>query len=103
MGAIVLISLPASSFKTVAPSLIIMACALILLQPLLSRIMSTQSSHVVRKGFLELGVFLAGVNGGYFGVAALVFVAVDSVLWLPAGLLAVGSMAADLASLSAGD
>jgi uncharacterized membrane protein YfcA len=82
----------------------------------------------MRRGFLVLGVFLAGIYGGYFGVAvgillmallnlfftsqlqvagaaknvlasvtngvaALIFVAVGSVLWLPAGLLAVGSIA----------
>lgn len=128
IGAIVLISLPASSFKAAAPSLIIIACVLILLQPWLTRIIRTKSSHVMRRGFLVLGVFLAGIYGGYFGVAvgillmallnlfftsqlqvagaaknvlasvtngvaALIFVAVGSVLWLPAGLLAVGSIA----------
>jgi uncharacterized protein len=71
VGAVLLLSLPASAFKTIVPVFIVIALALILLQPRLSTALAARG---VRKRehagpFATAATFTAGVYGGYFGAA----------------------------------
>ena len=69
IGGILLLSLPAGAFELIVPVLIVLACALVLLQPRLSRRVGRRD-HTTHGGpLLYLGVLGAGVYGGYFGAA----------------------------------
>jgi uncharacterized membrane protein YfcA len=69
IGAVLLLSLPASTFKTIVPAFIIVALVLILLQPRLSAALSAhRRAGRVHVGPLAMaGVFASGIYGGYFG------------------------------------
>jgi uncharacterized membrane protein YfcA len=71
LGAILLLSLPASAFKTIVPAFIAVALVLIVLQPRLSRALASRRTRghdrVGRIG--TTSVFASGVYGGYFGAA----------------------------------
>ncbi|MGH2869295.1 MAG: sulfite exporter TauE/SafE family protein [Solirubrobacteraceae bacterium] len=71
IGAVLLLSLPASAFEAVVPAFIAIAVALIVLQPRLSRLLGNRRSRT--RGRLgpiaTLAVMLGGVYGGYFGAA----------------------------------
>jgi uncharacterized membrane protein YfcA len=116
----------------IVPVLILVACALVAIQPRLStwvvarRARQGHDGHHGGGPILIVGVYLTGVYGGYFGaaqgviliallailvdddlqrlnglknliasvinaVAAIIFIAVAPVAWLPAILLAIGS------------
>jgi uncharacterized membrane protein YfcA len=71
LGAILLLTLPASAFKDIVPGFIVIALVLIVFQPRINRFLesrgSTRGEHA---GPLALaGVFAGGVYGGYFGAA----------------------------------
>ena len=70
-GGVLLLTLPSSVFDDVVPVLILIAVALVLLQPRLSRFVAERRSRVVEHGGVELwiGIFLTGIYGGYFGAA----------------------------------
>ena len=70
-GGVLLLTLPSSVFDDVVPVLILLAVALVILQPRLSRFVAERRSRVVEHGGFELwiGIFLTGVYGGYFGAA----------------------------------
>lgn len=71
VGSVLLLTLPASAFKTIVPGFIMVALVLILLQPRLSRAIRARR----REGTEHAGapatiaVFASGVYGGYFGAA----------------------------------
>jgi uncharacterized protein len=74
IGAILLLSLPASAFKDIVPAFIVIALLLIVLQPRLARVLdayrarrSRESGQLGPVSFLS--VFASGVYGGYFGAA----------------------------------
>jgi uncharacterized protein len=71
IGAILLLSLPASAFKAIVPVFIAIALILIIAQPRLSRLLAERRPHGRdRPGpWVLLGVLLGGVYGGYFGAA----------------------------------
>jgi uncharacterized membrane protein YfcA len=71
IGAILLLSLPASAFKAIVPVFIAIALVLIVLQPRLNRILDQRRTSVrERAGPLgTASVFASGVYGGYFGAA----------------------------------
>jgi uncharacterized membrane protein YfcA len=70
VGAILLVTLPASAFKAIVPIFIVIAIALILLQPWLSaRLARHRPADGHHIGFLMVWVFVCGVYGGYFGAA----------------------------------
>jgi uncharacterized membrane protein YfcA len=128
-GAVLLLALPETIFQRVVPFLILLACALVALQPRLSRLLAHHRPHGAEHSVaLVAFVYLVAIYGGYFGaaqgvmliallgifvpddlqrlnglknvlsvlvngVAAIVFVALAPVAWVPAGLLAVGSIA----------
>jgi uncharacterized protein len=70
-GAVLLLTLPSSVFDAVVPVLILAACALVVVQPRLSRFVSARRRRPAVHGgaVLWVGVFLTGIYGGYFGAA----------------------------------
>jgi uncharacterized membrane protein YfcA len=71
VGAILLLTLPASAFKDIVPGFIVVALVLIILQPRINRFLARRGSgRGDRPGPLALlGVFAGGIYGGYFGAA----------------------------------
>jgi hypothetical protein len=71
IGGVLLLTLPSSVFDAVIPVLILIAVALVILQPRLSRFVAERRRRVVEHGGVELwiGIFLTGIYGGYFGAA----------------------------------
>jgi uncharacterized membrane protein YfcA len=71
IGAVLLLSLPASAFKSIVPVFIAVALVLILLQPRLAAVLGhRRRRHGERVGPAATGgVLLSGVYGGYFGAA----------------------------------
>lgn len=70
-GALLLLQLPAETFQAVIPVLILTACALVLLQPVLSRRLARRDDDGDTDGGTPMwfGVLGTGVYGGYFGAA----------------------------------
>ncbi|WP_424528461.1 sulfite exporter TauE/SafE family protein [Sphaerisporangium viridialbum] len=70
-GGLLLLSLPAKAFQVIVPILIALACVLVVAQPRLNAWLSKRqdSPHPHGGPWLWLGVFGAGVYGGYFGAA----------------------------------
>jgi hypothetical protein len=70
-GAILLLVLPASAFKEIVPVFIAIALVLVVLQPRLNRALAARKVDRTREGgiWTVLGVYAAGVYGGYFGAA----------------------------------
>ena len=70
-GGVLLLVLPGAVFRTIVPVLILVACALVLAQPELSRRLAARREGGDRHGGVGLGVtvFATGVYGGYFGAA----------------------------------
>ncbi|NKE58859.1 sulfite exporter TauE/SafE family protein [Lentzea sp. PSKA42] len=69
IGAILLVTLPAKAFTTIVPVLIVIALVLVVIQPWLNRKLAHKRSHDDGGVLLWLGVFAAGIYGGYFGAA----------------------------------
>jgi len=131
LGAGLLLALPGSSFEKVVPFLVLLAVALVILQPRLATRMAARK--LARDNpdkpelLLDVLVFLTAVYGGYFGAAqgviliallaiffddqlqrlnalknvlaalvngvgSLLFAIFAAVAWLPAALLAAGSV-----------
>jgi uncharacterized membrane protein YfcA len=73
LGAGLLLLLPSTSFERVVPYLILVACALVVVQRRLSAVMIKRAAarpdragpHVL----LDVGVFATAIYGGYFGAA----------------------------------
>ena len=73
-GAILLLILPASAFARIVPVLILIACALVAVQPRVStwvaqRRARSGGEHPGGGPILVAGVYLTGIYGGYFGAA----------------------------------
>jgi uncharacterized membrane protein YfcA len=70
VGAVLLLELPAGVFTRVVPVLILGASILVLAQPRLARRLASHRERRSHGGVaLAVGVFAAGVYGGYFGAA----------------------------------
>lgn len=67
-GAALLLTLPHSVFRHVVPALILLACALVVLQPRLAR-RPDRIRHVHGGPGLFTSVFSTAIYGGYFGAA----------------------------------
>jgi uncharacterized membrane protein YfcA len=69
-GTVLLLSLPANAFETVAPILVGISVILVLVQPVLSRRLGARVA-VDRKSspLLYVLIFLVGIYGGYFTAA----------------------------------
>jgi uncharacterized membrane protein YfcA len=68
-GAVLLLVLPADAFKAIVPFFIAIALVLVVLQPRIARLLAKRQLHPHGGHGTLLGVFLAGVYGGYFGAA----------------------------------
>lgn len=83
-GAILLLKLPASAFDSIVPFLIAAALLLVLLGPRLQAWAATRHpdhDSLGRRLLITVGVFAAGVYGGYFGAAqGVLLVGIMSVL-----------------------
>ncbi|MER5420984.1 sulfite exporter TauE/SafE family protein [Streptosporangium roseum] len=71
IGGVLLLFLPADTFNVVVPILIGLACVLVVVQPRLNRWLSArrEDPHPHGGPWLWIGVFAAGIYGGYFGAA----------------------------------
>jgi len=122
-GGVLLLLLPDSVFRGVVPILILLACALVVVQPRLACRLAARPGPARPHGgpLLLTGIAATGIYGGYFGaaqgviliallgisledslqrlngakngVAAVLFILVADVAWGPAGLLAAGATA----------
>jgi uncharacterized membrane protein YfcA len=71
-GALALLVLPAAAFRFIVPILILVSCALVLVQPRLSAWLRTRRASqepAKPSPLLSAGICLSGVYGGYFGAA----------------------------------
>jgi uncharacterized protein len=70
-GAVLLLVLPASAFDAIVPVFIAIALVLVVVQPRLNRALAERQISRESEGGLwtSLGVYAAGVYGGYFGAA----------------------------------
>ncbi|GAA3126841.1 sulfite exporter TauE/SafE family protein [Planomonospora alba] len=71
IGGVLLLSLPERTFTVIVSALIGLACVLVVAQPRLSARIAARREHAHPHGgpWLWLGVFGAGIYGGYFGAA----------------------------------
>ena len=71
LGAALLLILPASAFKAIVPVFIAIALMLVVLQPRINRALAERKVSRENEGgiWTPIGVFAAGVYGGYFGAA----------------------------------
>jgi uncharacterized protein len=71
VGAGLLLTLPASAFKSIVPAFIVIALVLVVLQPRLSRAFGDRDADARAQAgpMATVGVFASGVYGGYFGAA----------------------------------
>ncbi|MGO9496148.1 MAG: sulfite exporter TauE/SafE family protein [Solirubrobacteraceae bacterium] len=135
VGAVLLLSLPASAFKDIVPAFIVIALVLIVLQPWIGRALESRRAHEKHEAgpLGMLAVFGTGIYGGYFGaaqgimllailglslptenlqrvnalkvvlaglvnlVAGIIFVFSSQIAWLPALLIAIGSIIGGIA------
>jgi uncharacterized membrane protein YfcA len=70
-GAVLLLTLPEKAFQAIVPALIGIACVLVLLQPRISERLRSRDGVPRTHGgpLLYVGIYVAGVYGGYFGAA----------------------------------
>lgn len=69
-GAVLLLTLPPSAFRSIVPAFIGLGVVLVLVQPVVSRILArraTERSARGRQWAAASGLFVVGVYGGYFG------------------------------------
>ena len=71
VGGVLLLELPASTFKVIVPILILLACVLVILQPRLNAWLAARRTRATAHGGTPLlaGLAASGVYGGYFGAA----------------------------------
>jgi len=69
-GALLLLHLPAAAFKKIVPVLVLLAVVLVILQPWLKKRSEQRETKPRTTGAVrDIGIFLTGVYGGYFGAA----------------------------------
>jgi uncharacterized protein len=100
-GAVLLLVLPASAFEAIVPAFIALALVSIVLQPRLARRLAHRQPDEARQGtgLARLGVFVAGIYGGYFGAAQGILLLAILGLALPDGLQRVNALKNVLALL----
>jgi hypothetical protein len=70
IGAALLLALPSSAFRRIVPVLILIAVALVLIQPRVARRRAERGHIAEHPGpLLQSGTFLTSIYGGYFGAA----------------------------------
>jgi uncharacterized membrane protein YfcA len=86
LGAVLVVALPPTVFALVVPWLILIACALVVVQPMLSRRLAARGVRAgsVRRDVLLPALFVTGTYCGYFGAATgIVLMAVLALLYDP--------------------
>lgn len=68
-GGVLLLALPGTSFRRVVPYLILLACALMAVQPWLTRLVANRRPGRAHRGALVASTYATAVYGGYFGAA----------------------------------
>lgn len=95
VGAGLLLVLPSEVFDAVVPWLVLFSLILIIVGPKLNRMLRARQQAEDGPGSriaLVLGIFAAGVYGGYFGAAqGVILVGIMSIL-LPAGIQAINGL-----------
>lgn len=68
-GACLLLILPGDVFRSIVPALILLACALVAVQPRLTKRLAARTQPPAEHGgpWLLAGIYATGVYGGYFG------------------------------------
>jgi hypothetical protein len=73
IGAVLLLSLPASAFQAIVPGFIALALVFIIAQPQISAALARRTRRAVARDFpgpvARAGILAGGVYGGYFGAA----------------------------------
>ncbi len=84
-GAVALLVLPGSVFRRAVPVLILVACALVVVQPRLNQVLAARRSGGAGHGGagLFVSVWATGVYGGYFGAAQGVILIALLAIFLP--------------------
>ena len=69
IGAVLLLNLPESIFNSVVPWLLLAACALVLVQPTVKKLLARSGGGIVKGSgaVVRVGAFLVAIYGGYFG------------------------------------
>jgi uncharacterized protein len=92
-GAVLLLTLPASAFKAIVPVFIAVALVSVVFQPRLDRLVAHRRPPDAHgTGLPRLGVYLAGVYGGYFGAAQGILLLAILGLALPDGLQRINAL-----------
>lgn len=101
IGALLLLKLPADTFRAAIPVLILLACVLVLLQPRLGKWIRRRGSHPEGESVLPVAVGVLGtsVYGGYFGAAQGVLLMGLLGTFLPDGLQRLNALKNYLAAL----
>ncbi len=69
-GALLLLMIPAAAFKRIVPVLIALALILVIMQPRLQARAAKREVRIDRKKIAgDIGIFITGIYGGYFGAA----------------------------------
>jgi hypothetical protein len=70
-GGLLLLVLPERAFREIVPALIMLACVLVLIQPVLTRRLAERRGDGSADGgpLLVAGVYAVSIYGGYFGAA----------------------------------
>jgi uncharacterized protein len=83
-GGVLLLLLPPSAFESIVPALILVACALVFLQPRFSRTLARRRSTPGQQPRgLSLLVFVTAIYGGYFGAAQSVILIALLAIFIP--------------------
>src|SRR6185437_14813421 len=101
VGAVLLLTLPASAFKSIVPGFIAAALVLVVLQPWLARKLAGRHEHPLNaRGALPLCLFVVGVYGGYFGAAQGILILALLGMTLPDPLQRINALTNILAGLT---
>lgn len=98
-GGLLLLVLPAQAFRAIVPALIALACVLVLAQPRLAAALGRGQGSAHGGLPLHVGIFGAGVYGGYFGAAQGVLLIALMGIFLPETLQRVNAAKNVLAGL----
>ncbi|MET9151053.1 sulfite exporter TauE/SafE family protein [Streptomyces griseoflavus] len=101
VGALVLLKLPADTFRAAVPVLILLACVLVLVQPRLGTWLRRRGSHPEGESVLPVSVGVLGTSmyGGYFGAAQGVLLMGLLGTFLPDGIQRLNALKNYLAAL----
>jgi uncharacterized membrane protein YfcA len=101
-GAVLLLVLPAAAFRAIVPVFIALALVLVVFQPRIARLLAERGAEPTHHAgwVVLLGVYCAGVYGGYFGAAQGILLLAILGLGLPEALQRVNAVKNVLAGLA---